>query len=99
MIPPDRRKILEYREGDSAREWLKRHSVSQGNGTPARVPFYLLLIGSPTKIPFEFQYPLNIEYAVGRLSFDGAEPYARYALSVVQRLKERSLIAGRLWRI
>jgi hypothetical protein len=81
-IPPDRFKILEYREGESVRDWLKRHNVSPGNITPTRIPFYLLLIGHPTEIPFEFQYLLSIEYAVGRLGFDEAEDYSRYALSI-----------------
>lgn len=81
-IPPDRCKILEYREGEGLREWLRRYNVSPGSVTPTKVPFYLLLIGSPDEIPFEFQYLLSIEYAVGRLSFDRADQYARYATSI-----------------
>lgn len=81
-IPPDRCKILEYRKGEDVRSWLKRYGVSPGNVIPSKVPFYLLLIGSPTTIPFEFQYALSIEYAVGRLCFDELEHYAQYALSI-----------------
>ena len=47
------------------------------------VPFYLLVVGAPTEIPFEFQYLLGIEYAVGRLAFQRAEDYACYARSAV----------------
>jgi Peptidase family C25 len=47
------------------------------------VPYYLVLVGPPTQIPFEFQYLLGIEYAVGRLAFDSASDYALYARSVI----------------
>ena len=50
---------------------------------PAKLPYYVLLVGSPEQIPFEFQYLLGVEYAVGRLSFDDATDYARYANSTI----------------
>jgi hypothetical protein len=62
--------------------------VSPGNVMPTKVPFYLLLIGSPVDIPFEFQYALGIEYAVGRLFFDNPEQYAQYGLSIVSYEKQ-----------
>lgn len=76
-------KILEYRKGEPVRDWYRRHGVWAGNVDPEVVPFYLLIVGAPTEIPFEFQYLLGIEYAVGRLAFQRAEDYACYARSAV----------------
>jgi hypothetical protein len=76
-------KTLDYRTGEQLRDWYRRHGIAVGSMDPAAVPFYLLLIGGPGAIPFEFQYLLAVEYAVGRLAFDRAEDYARYAASVV----------------
>lgn len=67
---------------DSFRHWLTRHGLSPGNFDETKVPFYLLLVGHPATIPFEFQYLLDIDYAVGRLDFHSAAEYAFYAESV-----------------
>ena len=50
---------------------------------PGRLPFYLLLYGSPEEIPWEFQYILQTRCAVGRLSLTGPalENYVRALLS------------------
>ena len=74
---------LDYKQGEQLRDWYHRHGISPGNLEPATVPYYLLLVGPPTLIPFDFQYLLGIEYAVGRLDFDQASAYGRYAQSVV----------------
>ena len=77
-------KVLDYEKGEQVRDWYRRHGISTANFEPELVPYYLLLVGPPTWIPFEFQYLLGIEYAVGRLAFDAASDYARYARSVVE---------------
>jgi hypothetical protein len=73
--------------GQSAASWAQQQGVSltapvdpyQGG-----VPYYLLLVGSPDRIPFEFQALLKMQWAVGRLAFDDVEDYGRYAQAVVQ---------------
>ena len=78
----DRFKVLDYKTGEQARSWYQRHRISAGNVDPEVVPYYLLLVGPPDLIPFEFQYLLGIEYAVGRLAFATADEYERYARSI-----------------
>lgn len=83
QVKADRCKELEYKTGESMRAWLNRHGVATSKVSPTKVPYYLLLVGGPAEIPFEFQYLLDIEYAVGRLAFDRPEQYRQYAESVV----------------
>ena len=71
-----------YRAGESAGSFLSRHGIGLGRVVPERVPYYLLLVGSPADIPFRFQQQLDLNYAVGRLYFDDVNAYHRYATSV-----------------
>jgi hypothetical protein len=79
----DRFRILEHRPGETWHAWLGRHEVGPGTIDPTKVPYYLLIAGSPSLIPFSFQYLLDVEYAVGRLHFDDAAAYRDYADAVV----------------
>lgn len=51
---------------------------------PSKFPYYVMLVGSPREIPFEFQYKLDSIYGVGRLDLgDDLDAYATYAANVV----------------
>lgn len=82
VVPPDRCKVLEYRPGETMKKWLARHGVAPGSVTPTKVPYYVTLVGGPTEIPFDFQYLLDVEYAVGRLAFDTPAHLRAYAEGV-----------------
>ena len=78
-----RAKVLDFKKGEQTRSWYQRHRMSAGNVDPEIVPYYLLLVGPPELIPYEFQYLLGVEYAVGRLAFDSAGEYEQYARSII----------------
>lgn len=86
-------RFREYRGGggyiptESALDFLTRYGTGPGPADPRYVPCYLLLVGSPEQIPYEFQYELDHQRAVGRLHFDRIEDYAEYAKAVVEAEK------------
>ncbi len=83
QVPPDRWKILDYTPRETWEDWLARHGVHGSDIEPTMVPYYVLLVGGPEEIPFEFQYQLDVNYAVGRIAFDVAEDYRKYAEAVI----------------
>ena len=78
-----------YRElvvepGERAGDFLWRHGMTAVDpADPRKVPYYLLIVGGPGRIPFAMQYELDVQYAVGRLDFDDPEDFASYAAAVV----------------
>ena len=64
-------------------DWLKDHNIPPGSVDPTKVPYYLMIVGSPESISFEFQFMIDVEYAVGRLDLDTVDDYKQYARSVV----------------
>jgi hypothetical protein len=76
-------KVLEFRPDEKRETWLARNGIGIGSVRPEKVPYYLLLVGSPEKIPFSFRHQLGVEYGVGSLHFDTADEYSRYVASVI----------------
>lgn len=74
---------FDHRPSQSKIDFLKEHGAEPGDANPKQVPYYVLLVGSPEEIPFDFQYELDVERAVGRIYFDTAAEYGQYARNVV----------------
>ncbi len=79
---------------DQSKEgFLLRHGAERaGPVQPENMPYYLLLVGSPEQIPFEFQHELGIQHAVGRLYFENNDPqqYENYARTVEAAEEKRT---------
>ena len=70
-----------------AASWAQQRGVSLTAAVDpyqGGVPYYVLIVGPPERISFEFQALLKMQWAVGRLSFDDVNDYGRYAQSVVE---------------
>jgi hypothetical protein len=76
--------VAGVRSQESARAWVERQGAGFFVVDPDQgLPLYVLLVGSPERISFEFQYLLDLNWNVGRLHFDTADEYKTYAESVV----------------
>jgi hypothetical protein len=88
-------KELEFKPGDTREKLLARYGAAGSDVTPENVPFYLLLVGGPEGVPFEIECLLNLDYSVGRLAFDRAEDYGRYADALIGYEKAKEPPNGR----
>ena len=74
---------FEY-QGESGEAFLSSHGASlAGPVKPEAFPYYLMLLGDATRIPFEVQHRLAQAHLVGRLCLDSPQAYAYYADNVV----------------
>jgi hypothetical protein len=76
-------KPLIYYQDDSVESWLANLGVGWGNIAPEKVPYYLLIVGAPSRIPYQFAQTLDTEYCVGLLDLPDVAAYQRYAQSVI----------------
>lgn len=77
-------KEISFQEGTAPRAFLLNRDEPAGTPNFDKTPYYLLIAGGPDKIPFEVQYHLAVERAVGRIAFDQLEDYGKYARAVVK---------------
>lgn len=68
---------------ETANQFLARNGAVAGLVNPEVIPYYLLLVGSLDEIPLDFQYQMDLNYAVGRLWFETPGEFRTYARSVV----------------
>lgn len=76
-------RVLEYLPGKEKDKFLEDNGADIDIVDPDRLPYYLLIVGTPREIPWDFQYQLDVQYAVGRIGFDDPNDYRRYAAAVV----------------
>ena len=74
------------RPKQTAAAWAANQGVSLAAPVSPRkgVPYYLLVVGPPSRISFEFQAQFDLQWAVGRLHFDNVADYDAYARRLVE---------------
>lgn len=79
-----------YQPGEKPTVFRAHYGQGPGVVDPDKIPYYILIIGSPQEISYKFQYGLDAEHAVGRLYFDSAHKYADYAQRLLDYEKKEA---------
>ena len=81
------------RADETGRAFLARFGDAEGPVRVDRVPYYLLLVGSPAEIPFSVQTELHSRHAVGRVDFETLDALEQYANGIVARVIDNVSVA------
>ena len=57
-----------YKPGENASAFLERQETSASATSAETMPYYLTIVGPPSTIPFEFQYYMGLNHAIGRIA-------------------------------
>jgi hypothetical protein len=80
-----------YQEGQTKEQFLQAHGADNGPADPKLVPYYVLLVGDLQTLPLQFQYDLDVQYAVARLHFEKAEDYTKYVEGVLAAERDEAV--------
>ena len=95
------RMLEPYVKGCAWLDWLGAHDAIPGVLDTTKIPYYVALVGGPEKIPYGFQYLMDVEFAVGRIAFADIDTANRVvhdeAVFVeIQHAAENEFLAGRM---
>lgn len=76
---------------DTWYDWLGRNYDKDAETEP---PHYVLIIGGPDQVPFDFQSFLSIAASVGRVDFDSIDDLKNYANKIIRLEKENASIVN-----
>ena len=73
--------------------WAEGREVEPGTMCPEIIPYYLCIVASPERIPWEFQQYLDGEYAVGRIWFDDISDAAAHVRRLIADEQNDRMVA------
>jgi hypothetical protein len=76
---------------DTWYDWLGRNYDKDAETEP---PHYVLIVGGPQQVPFDFQSFLGIAASVGRIDFDSIDDLKNYVNKIIRLEKENAPIVN-----